>query len=60
MKIIYPEGSFSQSPVRSAQTTKEERAADYKERALVAMDRGDFHDSAVYFEWARLELLEPQ
>lgn len=32
-----------------------DRAADYENRGLVAMENDDWRRSDVYFEWARLE-----
>lgn len=58
MKIVYPDGTYTQSPVRSVQTTKEERSGEYSERGMVAFENGEYLKSDIYFEWARLELLE--
>lgn len=55
-KVVYPDGTFSQSPLRSIATTQEERAADYNQWGIVAMNNGEYLKSDVYFEWAKLEL----
>lgn len=53
---VYPDGTFTDGRcLKSPHADPLDRAEDYERRGLVAMDRGQWRKSDIYFEWARLE-----
>ena len=57
-RTIYPDGTFTQSCIKSLGLTASERAADYDKFSLIAFENEEFKKSDIYAEWARLERLK--
>lgn len=53
--IRFEDGSRKYRPMRSIFATPEERAADYEQKGLVAMENDEWDNSEVYFAWAAIE-----
>ena len=56
--IVYPDGTYTQSCVKSLLDTPEERAKDYDKFSLIAFENEEYKKSDIYAEWARLERLK--